>query len=354
MNTNYFEILEPLNLESGKKLKPPVILAYNTYGKLNSDKTNAVLICHALTGSSDVSSWWDFMVGKDKPIDTDRYFVICSNVIGSCYGSTGPKSINPETSQPYRLSFPVVTIADMVKAQKKLIEYFEIEKLLCVIGGSMGGMQVLQWCVSFPEMVRSAIIIAATYKHNAYQIAFNEVGRFAIMNDPKWNEGNYSFDDPPEIGLSIARMIGHITYLSEELMEKKFGKGLKKFDFSTDFEIGSYLHYQGFKFTKRFDANSYLYLTKALDYFDITEGSGRVEDSLYSSREINYLVVSFTSDWLYPPEQSKRIAKALSAIGANVSYINLNEPFGHDSFLLDREPLKKIISSFLKVQSNAS
>jgi len=340
------EIKKELKLDSGKILKPPIKVAYNTYGKYNKDR--AILICHALTGSSDVNEWWDFMVGKGKPIDTEKYFVICSNVLGSCYGTTGPTSINPETGKPYRLSFPIITINDMVKLQKQLIDYLEIKKLYSIIGGSMGGMQVLQWCKTYPEMINSAIIIATTFKHNAYQIAFNEVGRFAIMNDPKWNNGNYSFDNPPENGLSIARMIGHITYLSEELMEKKFGKGIKKFDFSIDTEIGSYLHYQGFKFTKRFDANSYLYLTKALDYFDISEGCGSIEEALINSNKIKYLIVSFTSDWLYPPEQSKRIAQALLSVDADISYINLNEPFGHDSFLLDREPLKIVIKNFLE------
>ena len=342
-----FVIEKSLTLESGKILHPPINVAYETYGKLNSKKDNAILICHALTGSANVEDWWNFMVGKNKPIDTDKYFIICSNVLGSCYGTTGPTSINPENGKPYRLDFPVVTINDMVKVQKILINELGINKLFSVIGGSMGGMQVLSWCVQYPEMVKSAIIIASTFKHNAYQIAFNEVGRFAIMSDPKWNHGNYSFDDPPEVGLSIARMIGHITYLSEEMMEKKFAKKLKKFDFSIDFEIGSYLHYQGFKFTKRFDANSYLYLTKALDYFDLTEKSGSLEEAFINSININYLIVSFTSDWLYPPQQSQIIAKTLSSLGADVSYINLNENFGHDSFLIDREPLKKVIGSYL-------
>ena len=360
--TEFFTINEPLSLDSGKVINAPVQIAYETYGELNSDKTNAILVCHALSGSShaayygndsDKPGWWDFMIGENKPIDTCKYFVICSNVLGSCYGSTGPSTVNPESGEPYRLDFPVVTINDMVKAQKKLIEFFKIEKLLSVVGGSMGGMQVLSWAVLFPEYLNSAVIIASTYKHNAYQIAFNEVGRFAIMNDPKWKGGNYSFNEPPDIGLSIARMIGHITYLSEDSMEEKFGRDLKNrekygYDFSIDFEIGSYLHYQGLSFTKRFDANSYLYLTKALDYFDVTENYTTLEDAFLNSNKVNYLIVSFTSDWLYPPSQSKDIAKALSRIGANVSYVNINERFGHDSFLVDREPLKRVIKNFLK------
>ena len=355
--TKYFKFLKPLHLDSGKILPPPVIIAYETYGKLNKDRDNAILICHALSGSANAAfynnsnkpGWWDFMIGRKKPIDTEKYFVICSNVLGSCYGSTGPTSVNPETGELYRLEFPVVTINDMVNAQKLLIDFLGIEKLLSIIGGSMGGMQVLQWCINFPEKIHSAVIIAATYKHNAYQIAFNEVGRFAIMNDPRWLKGNYPIDKCPEVGLSIARMIGHITYLSEEVMEQKFARGLKKFDFSTEFEVGSYLHYQGLTFSKRFDANSYLYLTKALDYFDITE-SNNLMDCFCNSKEINYLIVSFSTDWLYPPEQSKAIARALSNAGANTSYINLNEEYGHDSFLVEKTELKSVIKNFLKAQ----
>ena len=360
--TKYFNINESILLESGKFLKNPVI-AYETYGKLNKKKDNAILICHALSGSANAAfyhkgsqkpGWWDFVIGPGKSIDTNKFFVICSNVIGSCYGSTGPSSINPDTNKHYALEFPVITIKDMVKVQKKLIDYLGIDSLYSIIGGSMGGMQVLQWCNLYPEIIKSAVIIATTYKHNAIQIAFHEVGRYAIMSDPNWNNGNYyTCENQPEIGLSIARMIGHITYLSEQSMNRKFGRALKGkekygYDFSIDFEVGSYLHYQGLSFTKRFDANSYLYITKALDYFDLTDGYGCLEEALLKAKDIDYLIISFTSDWLYPPEQSQVIAKSLSSIGANCSYINIDADYGHDSFLVDLPQMKCAIKSFLE------
>jgi homoserine O-acetyltransferase len=315
---------DEMMLECGAKLGP-ITLAYETYGTLNADKTNVVLILHALSGDShaagyykpedDKPGWWDNMVGPGKGIDTNKYFVVCSNIIGSCMGSTGPCTINPKTVLPYALDFPVVTIGDMIKAQKALLDHLGIDKILSVVGGSIGGMQVLEWCVQYPDMVESAIPLATTTKHSALAIAFNEVGRQAIMADPKWNQGNYYFGPKPDLGLAVARMIGHITYLSDESMRLKFGRRLQdksdfSFNFDADFQVESYLRYQGAKFVDRFDANSFLYITKAGDYYDFEKlhGDGSAVQA-FSNTRAKFLVVSFTSDWLYPTYQSKDMVK---------------------------------------------
>ena len=352
-----------MHLESGARLGP-VTLAYETYGELNSEKTNAVLILHALTGDShaagyyadsdDKPGWWDIMVGPGKGIDTDKYFVICSNIIGSCMGSTGPCTINPRTVRAYGLDYPVVTIGDMVTAQKALIDHLGIEKLMCVIGGSIGGMQVLEWCVRYPQMVVSAIPLATTMKHSALAIAFNEVARQAIMADPNWNNGNYDFDAKPETGLAVARMIGHITYLSDEAMRLKFGRRLQdksdfSFNFDADFQVESYLRYQGKKFVDRFDANSFLYITKAADYYDLEKqhGNGSAVEA-FSKTAAKFLVISFTSDWLYPTYQSKDMVKALKKNGLDVSFCEIEADWGHDAFLLPNERLTAMIRGFLE------
>ena len=352
-----------MHLESGAKLGP-ITLAYETYGELNARKTNAILILHALTGDShaagyyadadDKPGWWDIMVGPGKGIDTDKYFVICSNIIGSCMGSTGPCTINPQTVQPYGLDYPVVTIGDMVTAQKALIDHFGIEKLMSVIGGSIGGMQVLEWCVRYPEMVASAVPLATTMKHSALAIAFNEVARQAIMADPNWNNGNYHYGDKPETGLAVARMIGHITYLSDEAMRLKFGRRLQdksdfSFNFDADFQVESYLRYQGKKFVERFDANSFLYITKAADYWDLEQlhGNGSAVNA-FSKTRAKFLVISFTSDWLYPTYQSKEMVKALKKSGLDVSFCEIEADWGHDAFLLPNERLSTMIRGFLE------
>lgn len=352
-----------MHLESGAKLGP-ITLAYETYGELNARKTNAILILHALTGDShaagyyadadDKPGWWDIMVGPGKGIDTDKYFVICSNIIGSCMGSTGPCTINPQTVQPYGLDYPVVTIGDMVTAQKALIDHFGIEKLMSVIGGSIGGMQVLEWCVRYPEMVASAVPLATTMKHSALAIAFNEVARQAIMADPNWNNGNYHYGDKPETGLAVARMIGHITYLSDEAMRLKFGRRLQdksdfSFNFDADFQVESYLRYQGKKFVERFDANSFLYITKAADYWDLEQlhGNGSAVNA-FSKTRAKFLVISFTSDWLYPTYQSKEMVKALKKSGLDVSFCEIEADWGHDAFLLPNERLSTMVRGFLE------
>jgi homoserine O-acetyltransferase len=359
----YFRFADtvPMILDSGEQLGP-ITLAYETYGRLNKEKDNAILICHALSGDAHASScqsnidenpgWWDECIGPGKAFDTDRFFVICSNVLGGCRGSTGPSSINPITGKSYGLSFPVVTIADMVKAQKHLIDYLGIDKLLAVAGGSMGGMQVLQWAVSYPQRIRAALPIATTARHSPMLIAFDEVGRQAIYADPNWNGGDYYEGPRPNAGLAVARMVGHITYLSETSMHHKFGRRLKErehfgYDFETDFEVESYLRYRGNKFTERFDANSYLYVTKAMDYFDLSNGHGDLATAFADSAAITYLVVSFTSDWLYPPYHSKEMVGVLTAAGADVSYCNVESSWGHDAFLLEVETMTSLISNFL-------
>jgi homoserine O-acetyltransferase/O-succinyltransferase len=352
---------EPLPLDSGETLSP-VSLAYETYGKLNPDKSNAILIVHALTGDAHAAGWhtledpnpgwWDDCIGPGKAFDTNKYFVMCINVVGGCQGSTGPASINPATGKPFALSFPVITIRDMVRAQKKLVDHLGIRRLLAVAGGSMGGMQVLQWCASYPECVAAALPIATTARHSPMLIAFSEVGRQAIYADPNWNHGDY-YDGPrPNAGLAVARMVGHITYLSEQSMQQKFGRRLQQgerfgYDFDTDFAVEGYLRYKGSRFTERFDANSYLYITKAMDYFDLTNGVGNLAAALANSADITYLVVSFTSDWLYPAYHSKELVSALTAIGTDVSYLNIQSTWGHDAFLLEVDTMTGLICTFL-------
>ncbi len=358
VDTKFYNLSEDLILEGGRRLKG-VTIAYETYGKLNKEKSNAILVCHALSGDAHVAGWhggdrkpgwWDIIIGPGKCLDTEKYFIICSNVIGGCKGSTGPSSINPETGKPYGLDFPIITISDMVNAQKKLIDYLGIYQLFSVMGGSMGGMQVLQWCVSYPDMVRLAIPIATAANSAPQQIAFNEVGRQAIVSDPKWDGGSYYSGEIPKEGLSLARMIGHITYLSYESMYQKFGRRLQDkekygYDFSLDFQVESYLHYQGNSFVQRFDANSYLYITKAMDYFDLTKNGSLAEG--FKDVKAKFLVISVNSDWLYPPMQSKEIVMALTANNIDVSYHELKSPYGHDAFLLEEGQLNYIINEFL-------
>ena len=361
-----FTFAEPPNemiLESGVKLGP-ITIAYETCGKLNDDKSNAILICHALSGDSHVAGyyskndpkpgWWDIMVGPGKGIDTNKYFIICANILGSCMGSTGPCSYNPKTVEPYGRDFPVVTIGDMVKAQKALLDQMGIKKVLSVIGGSIGGMQVLEWSVRYPEMVVSAIPLATTTKHSALAIAFNEVARQAIMADPDWNNGNYYAGPKPDHGLAVARMIGHITYLSDESMRIKFGRRLQdksdlSYNFEADFQVESYLRYQGTKFVERFDANSFLYITKASDYYDLEKqhGFGSAVKA-FSKTKARFLVVSFTSDWLYPTYQSKAMVQALKKNNLDVSFCEIEADWGHDAFLLPSERLTNLIKNFLE------
>jgi homoserine O-acetyltransferase len=362
----FFTFAEPpseMKLESDARLGP-VTIAYETYGTLAPDRRNAVLVLHALSGDSHAAGyysaedekpgWWDCMVGPGKGIDTDKFFVICSNIIGSCLGSTGPSSIHPATGRAYGLNFPVVTIGDMVAAQKALIEHLGIERLMCVVGGSIGGMQVLEWCVRYPEMVVSAIPLATTMRHSALAIAFNEVARQSIMADPNWNHGDYYNEAKPALGLAVARMIGHITYLSDESMRLKFGRRLQdkgdfSFNFDADFQVESYLRYQGRKFVDRFDANSFLYITKAADYYDLGKqhGEGLAVRAL-SKTKARFLVISFTSDWLYPTYQAREIVKALKKNGRDVSFCEIEAEWGHDAFLIPSERLKTLIHGFLE------
>ncbi len=346
-----------LVLESGERLGP-ITLAYETYGNLDNDRANAILVFHALSGDAhaagyhegdDRPGWWDNMIGPGKAFDTDRYFVICSNIIGGCRGSTGPASENPGTGRPYGLDFPVITVRDMVDAQAKLVDHLGIEKLLCVAGGSMGGMQALQWAVSYPDRVRSAIPIATTARHSPQQIAFNEVGRQAIMADLNWNNGDYYGRTPPTRGLSVARMVGHITYMSDESMAEKFGRRFQDHEkgdkFEPDFEVEGYLQYRGDNFVKRFDANSYLYITKALDYFDLDNGKG-LENVLRGVRT-KLLVIAFKSDWLYPAYQSREIVRACKLAGVDATYCELNSSYGHDAFLLETGEQEYLVKHFL-------
>jgi homoserine O-acetyltransferase len=364
VTTEYFTFAEdePFCLESGATLGP-VTIAYETYGRLNAARSNAVLICHALSGGAHAAGylagqegqpgWWDDCIGPGKAFDTDRFFVISSNVLGSCYGSTGPGSINPATGVPYGLRFPVVTVGDMVRAQAKLVEHLGIERLLCVAGGSMGGMQVLEWAAHYPDRVVAAMPIATTAHHSPMLIAFSEVGRQAIYADPNWQEGDYYLTDRrPDAGLAVARMVGHITYLSEESMQRKFGRrlrGIEKYgyEFRTEFEIESYLKYNGDKFTRRFDANSYLYVTKAMDYFDLSAPTGSLAAAFAHATQVKFLVVSFTSDWLYPSYHSKALVAALHAVGADVTYLDVQSTWGHDAFLLEVETMTNLLGSYL-------
>ena len=352
---------ENLQLDSGKSIKKFQI-AYQTYGKLDEHKDNAILICHALTGDqfpaeespiTKKNGWWDLMVGPNKPIDTNKYFIICSNVLGGCVGTTGPNDVNPDTSRIYGMDFPTVTIRDMVKVQKILIDELKIKKLLSVIGGSMGAMQVLQWAATYPESVKSIISIAGSLKHSAQNIAFDEAGRQSIMLDPNWYNGRYlEKKEKPENGLSVARMIAHITYLSEKAFQNKFGRNLQEkkdlsFGFGIDFQVESYLRYQGKAFVDRFDANSYLYMTRAMDYFDVSEEIKHNRDKIIKN-EIRFLVLSFTSDWLFPTRESKEIVSLLNSIGSNVSFAEVVSDRGHDSFLLDEPQFFRVTEGFLR------
>ena len=357
----YFENIN-LKLESGDIIDS-FKLAFKTYGKLNADKTNAILVCHALTGDQYVAGnnpitgregWWSRMVGPNKPIDTNKFFVICSNVLGGCAGSTGPKELQNGSDVAYGGNFPSVTIKDMVKAQSLLIESLNIEKLFSVIGGSMGAMQALQWAIDFPDKILNIIHIAGALKHSAQNIAFHEVGRQAIMSDPIWKNGKYfENNEVPERGLSVARMIAHITYLSENAMHRKFGRKLQSrdiisFGFDADFQVESYLRYQGKSFVERFDANSYLYLTRAMDYFDHDETFRKnIEFSHNPNNHLKYLIVSFTSDWLFPTIESKMIVNQLNSVSREVSFLEIDTDKGHDSFLLEEPQLDDVIKGFL-------
>jgi homoserine O-acetyltransferase len=352
----------PLKLDSGAFIAP-VEIAYETYGTLNADRSNAILICHALTGDQHVASkhpitgkpgWWTRAVGEGKPMDPARHFIICANVLGSCMGSTGPASANPETGLPYAMSFPVITIRDMVRAQAMLLDHLGVDTLLAVVGGSMGGMQVLEWAATYPQRVRSVVAIATAPKHSAQNIAFHEVGRQAIMADPKWSGGSYYLEqEPPTAGLAVARMAAHITYLSEAGLTEKFGRKLQSrdavsFGFDADFQVESYLRHQGLAFVERFYANSYLYITRAMDYFDLAEEHGGLLANAFKGAATRFCIISFDTDWLYPTRESRQIVHALNAAGAAASFVELQSPFGHDAFLLDAPEMNRVIDGFLK------
>ena len=365
--TMRFPANRPLRLDSGAKLAP-LEIAYNTYGRLNAERSNAVLVCHALTGDQHVASvqpttgkpgWWERMVGPDKPLDPERHFIICSNVIGGCMGSTGPATIDPKTERPYGLAFPVITIADMVRAQAMLVEALGVDTLFAVIGGSMGGMQVLQWASDYPAKVFSAICIAGAARHSAQNIAFHEVGRQAIMSDPDWRGGDYEQAGVrPEKGLAVARMAAHITYLSEAALQRKFGRELQSdglsWGFDADFQVESYLRHQGASFVDRFDANSYLYITRAMDYFDLAaKREGALAQAFMGSRGVKFCVLSFSSDWLYPTTESRDVVRALNAAGCRASFAEIESDKGHDAFLLDEPQLDATLRGFLSAQAQA-
>ena len=352
---------EPLRLECGVELADFTV-AYQTYGELNAEKSNAIMICHALTGDQFVAEphpvtgkpgWWDYMVGPGKPIDTDRYFVICSNFLSGCMGTIGPKEINPATGRPWGLDFPFITIADMVAAQVMLLDHMEIEQLFAVVGGSLGGMQVLEWAASYPERLFAAAPIATAMDHSAQNIAFHEVGRQAIMADPDWCGGEYLTQGRwPRRGLAVARMAAHITYLSEPSLQAKFGRRLQDrdaitFGFDADFQVESYLRHQGSTFVERFDANSYLYITRAMDYFDLAARHGGSAAQVFGQSPIRFCVISFTSDWLYPTVECRRIVNALNAVAANVSFAEIETDGGHDSFLLNVPEFHRVFRGFL-------
>jgi len=363
VETKYFTFAHPpdgLNLESGKTIGP-ITVAYETYGRLAPKKDNVILIVHALSGEAHVAGknspddkklgWWDEMVGPGRAFDTTKYFVVCSNCLGGCKGTTGPSSVNPATERPYGMSFPVITIEDMVRVQAALVDHLGIERLLTVVGGSMGGMQALQWAVSFPNRVRSVIPIASTPRLTAQGIAFNAVGRNAIVSDPNWNGGDYYGKDVPAKGLSIARMVGHITYLSDESMHAKFGRELRnaddyKYELEAEFEVESYLNHQGESFVRRFDANSYLYITKAMDYFDLAGKYGSLTNA-FKDVLARFLVIAYSTDWLYPTYQSKEIVQALMNLNKEVTFCEIQSRHGHDAFLLEWEALTRIIRSYL-------
>ena len=359
VETKYFNIDEPFELESGKILEN-ITVAYETYGELNKEKSNAILICHALTGDAHAAGWhkgdkkpgwWEIIIGPGKVLDSEKYFIICSNVLGGCKGTTGPSSINPETGHEYGIDFPVITIKDMVNVQKKLVDFFDIAQLYAIIGGSMGGMQVLQWIVTYPDMMKKAVPIATTARSSPQQIAFNEVGRQSIFSDSNWNGGNYySTGKIPKNGLSVARMIAHITYLSDESMYLKFGRDLQdkdeiSYDLSMDFQVESYLHHQGESFVKRFDANSYIYITKAVDLFDLSVDNSVIEG--FRDVKTKLEVISVDSDWLYPTEQSTEIVAGLNANDVEVSFSEIKSNYGHDAFLLEKGQLSYLLSKFL-------
>jgi len=362
-NVTVVEPPDSLLLECGRSLSQ-ITVAYETYGTLSPKRDNAILLMHALSGDAHAAGynkpddpkpgWWDIMVGPGKAFDTSRYFVICTNVIGGCKGSTGPASVNPATGKPYGMTFPILTIADMVKVQKLVLDRLGIDQLLSLAGGSMGGMQAIEWMLRFPERIRSAVVIASTTRLSPQSIAFDEVMRHSIVSDPNWQNGDYySGDRRPETGLAIARMIGHITYLSEEAMNQKFGRRLQNkdeygFEFTKEFAVENYLHAQGSRFVQRFDANSYLYITKAMDYFNaaLDWGEGSLEKAC-SRVQAKTLVISFTSDWLFPSHQSKELVKALRQNNKDVSYVEIESSYGHDAFLLESRSLTRVVDSFL-------
>ena len=352
----------PLKLDCGAELGP-VNVAYQTYGRLDAKRSNAILVCHALTGDqfaagshpvTGKSGWWELTIGPGLPLDTERYFVICANVLGGCMGTTGPVDRNVATGEPFGLSFPVITIGDMVRLQALLLDHLGIERLFCVIGGSMGGMQVLEWASSYPERVFSAVPIAASARHSAQNIAFHEVGRQAIMADPDWQGGNYlNTGRRPTRGLSVARMAAHITYLSEAALHRKFGRSLQdrarlSYGFDADFQVESYLRHQGISFVDRFDANSYLYITRAMDYFDLAGSHGGVLANAFRRASARFCVLSFSSDWLFPTAESRELVRALNAVAANVSFCEIQTDRGHDAFLLDEPEFHRVLAGFLE------
>ncbi|TPG41278.1 homoserine O-acetyltransferase [Sphingomonas koreensis] len=356
----------PLRLDSGASLAP-VEIAYETYGDLDKDAGNAILICHALTGDQHVASphpitgkpgWWTRMIGPGKPIDPARHFIVCANVLGSCMGSSGPASVNPATGKPFGMAFPVITIRDMVRAQAMLLDHLGIQRLQAVVGGSMGGMQALSWPATYPDRVAAAVVIASTARHSAQNIAFHEVGRQAIMADPNWRGGDYyASGATPTAGLAVARMAAHITYLSEAGLTEKFGRklqarpehpdGAKTFGFDADFQVESYLRHQGISFTDRFDANAYLYITRAMDYFDLAEEHGGKLAGAFRGTAARFCLISFDTDWLYPTAESRSIVHALNAAGARASFVELSSPYGHDAFLLDSPEMNRVVDGFL-------
>jgi homoserine O-acetyltransferase len=360
VETKHYTFAEPpneLKLESGEKLGP-ITVAYETYGKSNKEGSNAVLITHAFSGDAhaagyhkgdDKPGWWDSMIGSGKAFDTDKYYIICSNVLGGCAGTTGPSSTNPKTGKPYGLDFPLININDMVNVQNKLIEHLKIEKLLTVAGGSMGGMQALSWLTKHPDKIKSAIIVASAIKHSPQQIAFDEVGRVSIVSDPAWNNGDYYGKEIPAQGLALARMVGHITYMSDKSMMEKFGRRIRnvkeRHKFNTGFEIENYLHYRGSSFVERFDANSYLYITKAIDCYDASEGKNLSE--LLQGIKAKVMVLAFKSDWLYPKYQSKEIVKACKVAGIDTTFCEIESTYGHDAFLLEIKEETELIKHFL-------
>ncbi len=367
VETRFATLFEPPNelvLESGAKLGP-VTVAYETYGELSPEKDNAIFICHALTGDAHVAGWhdakdrkpgwWEDFIGPGKGLDTNRYFVICANVLAGCKGTTGPMSIDPATGKPYGMAFPFITVGDMVTVHAELVRHLGVEKLLAIVGGSLGGMQVLEWVARFPDQMRSAVCLASAAKLSAQGIAFNVVGRRAILSDPKFKNGEY-YGEPegPRYGLALARMVAHITYLSEVSFEDKFGRKLQQgdrfqydLDKETEFQVGSYLHYQGKRFVERFDANSYLCLTHAMDYFDLAESYNSLEEAL-GRTDARFLLSSYTSDWLFPSSQSQELVSALLNRQRNVTYVELESSKGHDAFLLEIDPLQKMIRPFLE------